>query len=126
MLEIRVFLATFIGRTEEVQTVDFAILFSQEEQRARRRCSVNRGNVPNEWDPSRLRDRARHGRRILLGQAFVRGLFIYGVNIFALLKPNVWASEMAAPAIGRGVPQKQHRQCRPTGAGAALLTVKIL
>jgi len=62
----------FVGRTEEIQTVDFAILFSQEEQRVRRRCSVNRGNVPNERDPSRLRDRVRHGRKILLEQAFVR------------------------------------------------------
>ena len=78
MLETPVILAIFIKRTEEVQTVDLAILFSQEEQRARRRCSVNRGNVPNEWDPSRLGDGVRHGRGILLGQAFVRGLFIYG------------------------------------------------
>ena len=35
------------------------------------------------------------------GEAFVRGLFIYGVDIFVLLKSNVLASEMDAPAIGR-------------------------
>ena len=53
--------ATFARHTKKVQAVDFAILFGQEEHGARGRCPVNRGDVPNERDPPRLRDRMRHG-----------------------------------------------------------------
>ena len=42
------------------------------------------------------------------------GEFYWGKRLFG---GCLYTGEMAAPAIGGGVPQKQHRQCTPTALG---------
>jgi len=76
-------LKTFPRHTKEIQTIDFAILLGQEDKRSRRRCSVNRGYIPEERDPPRLRDRVGHGCGVLLEQALGWGSFIYGRDLYA-------------------------------------------
>lgn len=69
---------------EEVQTVYFTILFSQEEQGFRRRGSVDRGDVSEERNPSWLGDRMRHGCRICWEEDWFGAWFI----LVLLLRPT--------------------------------------
>ena len=76
-------LKIFPRRTKEIQTINFTILLGQEDERSRRRCSVNRGYIPEERDPPRLRDRVGHGCGVSPEQALSWGLFIYGRDLCA-------------------------------------------
>ena len=84
MLKNTMNLKAFPQHTKEIQTINFTILLGQEDERSRRRCSVNRGYIPKERDPPRLRDRVAHGCGVSLEQALSsRGLFIYGRDLCA-------------------------------------------
>ena len=51
----------YVERTDEVQAEDFTVLLVQEHIRIRRRLPVDRREISQERDFSRLGDRVRHG-----------------------------------------------------------------
>ena len=112
-------LEIFSRRTKEIQTVNFAILLGQEDEGSRRRCSVDRGYIPEERDPPWLRDRVGHGCGVLLEQALSWGSFIYGRDLCATeIKLNMLTVPLWLIT--------QHRNDGETTPFLSILAVKLL